>query len=116
MDSLHDATSLKLLPDIFASVEGRIVPDDGYVFVWMFSEELLHGYEYCFAVLLVGHLVEVASETLLVQEANVALVLLLAINLDDRSLTTFEPASPDDGFLLHLDLVHGKHFPVIPME
>lgn len=116
VNSFHDATSSELFSDLFAFVEGCIVPDNGNGFVGVLFKKLFHSYEHCSAVLFVCHLVEMAFVTLLVQKTNVALVLLFAVNLNDCSLTFLEPTSPYNGFLLHLDFTNSKDLPVVTVQ
>lgn len=95
-------------------MKGCIVPNDAYPLVGVLMEELLHSLEY-FITVLPGRLIEMTLVVLLIQETNVALGLFLAVNLDDGSLTFFEPAFTNDSLLVHTYLVSSEDFPGVAL-
>ncbi len=110
VNPFQDAAFGQLFSYCLAFVKGGVVPDDADLLVRVYFEKLFGRIEHFFTVL-PSHLVEMALETLLVEEANVALGLFLAINLDDGPLAFLKPAFSDDSFLIHTDFVTGEDLP-----
>ncbi len=96
-------------------MERCVIPDDSNMFVWVFKEKLVHGFQYFFAVL-PGCLVEMTFVVLLVQEADVALGICFTVHLNDGAFALSQPTLSDDGLLLHLYFIYGKYLPVVTTE